>query len=78
MRCLYSLQAQADLQLNFILIAVSRMRRFNTATNTQGTRQRVFRIKPRAQNVPKTKAEGSKVVEIARHQKKVVGVKNKR
>jgi hypothetical protein len=33
--------------------------------------------KTRAQNVPKTKVEQSKVVEIVRHQKKVLGVKNK-
>jgi hypothetical protein len=38
----------------------------------------VFRAKPRAQNVRKTKVDESKVVEIARHQKKVLGVKNKR
>ena len=77
MRCLYSLRAQADWQLNFILVSVSHMQGFNTATNT-GTRQRVIRIKTRAQNVPKTKVDESKVVEIARHQKKALGVKNKR
>jgi hypothetical protein len=33
--------------------------------------------KTRAQNVPKTKEDESKVVEIARHQKKVLGMKNK-
>ena len=33
--------------------------------------------KTRAQNVPKTKVDESKVVEIARHQKKVLGMKNK-
>jgi hypothetical protein len=34
--------------------------------------------KTRAQNVPKTKAEGSKVVEIARYQKKLSGATNRR
>ena len=33
--------------------------------------------KTRAQNVPKTKVDGAKLVEIAQHQKKVLRVKNK-
>jgi hypothetical protein len=33
--------------------------------------------KTRAQNVPKTKVDESKVVEIAQYQKKVLGAKNK-
>jgi len=36
----------------------------------------VFRIKPRAQNVPKTKVEQSKVVEITEDRKKVLMAEN--
>ena len=78
MRCLYSLRAQADWQLNFILIAVSHMQRFNTASNTGNETKGVSHKNRCAQNVPKTKVDESKVVEIARHQKKVLRVKNKR
>jgi hypothetical protein len=56
-------------------IALARQR-FITATNTHGTRQTMFRIKPRAQNMPKTKVDESKVVAITEDRKKVLMAKN--
>jgi hypothetical protein len=37
-----------------------------------------LRFTARAQNVPKTKVDGAKLVEIAQHQKKVLRAKNSR
>jgi len=62
---------QSDLLpgLFFRLIAILYMQRFFTVTNTQAGNQGMF-PSPRAQNVPKTKVEGLKLVEIVQGRKK--------
>ena len=52
-----------------MLIAILYMQRFFTVTNTQAGNQGMF-PSPRAQNVPKTKVEGLKLVEIVQGRKK--------